>query len=63
MELELMTLNTNDNKPQRITGCHKTFWGEWLFERFTTLQHLVSGDTNVARSPKRFIQPERYVQG
>ena len=48
---------------QCLTGCHKTFWGQWLFEHSTTLQGLLSMDTNETRSPKRFIQPNRYVQG
>jgi hypothetical protein len=50
------------NKVRVPTGCHKTFWSKWLFEHSTTHQPLVSGDKNVARSPKRFIQPNRYVQ-
>jgi hypothetical protein len=48
---------------QCLTGCHKTFWGRWLFEHSATHQLLVSGDKNAVRSPKRFIQPNRWQQG
>ncbi len=45
-----------------ITGCYKTFWSKWLFEHSTTHQLVVSMDTTAARSPKRFIQPNRSIK-
>ena len=47
---------------KRTTCGHKTFGMKWLFKHPATYQLFVTVNTNVARSPKRFIAREHYRQ-
>lgn len=52
------------NKELRaLTSGNKTFGAQWLFQHSATHQSMVTVDTNVARSPKRFYTAGRYGQG
>jgi hypothetical protein len=50
-----LEINDMINKQLQPTCGHKTFKIQWLFEHPSTLQLMVSGDKNAARSPKHFI--------
>jgi hypothetical protein len=54
-----LEINDMINKQLQPTCGHKTFGFQWLFEHPSTLQRMVSGDKNAARSPKRFMPQNR----
>jgi hypothetical protein len=54
-------MDKEDKIKRHITGGHKTFGAQCLFERPTKNQLLFTLETNAAHSPKRFIPPDRLV--